>query len=127
MKIAFVSDLHANLQAWRAVLSDIKSMRLDAIICLGDAVGYGPNPADVVASLAANASHCLLGNHDAALCDKIPTSSFTDEAAKVIEWTRGRVGKNVYRYLSGLPLTLAAGDFRCAHGNSAGLRFTICS
>ncbi len=116
MKIAFVSDLHANLQAWRAVLLDIKSMRLDAIICLGDAVGYGPNPADVVASLAANASHCLLGNHDAALCGKIPTSSFTDEAARVIEWTREHVGKSVCRYLSSLPLTLSAGDFRCAHG-----------
>jgi predicted phosphodiesterase len=119
MKIALVSDLHANLQAWRAVLLDIRSMRLDAIICLGDAVGYGPSPADVVASLAAHANHCLLGNHDAALCGKIQTSSFTPEAAQVIAWTRGRVGKNVYRYLASLPLTVAAGEFRCAHGEFA--------
>lgn len=119
MKIALVSDLHANLQAWRAVLLDIRSMRLDAIVCLGDTVGYGPNPADVLASLADNARHCLLGNHDAALCNKLETSAFTPEAAKIIEWTRARVGKSAYRYLSSLPLTLAAGEFRCAHGEFA--------
>ena len=116
MKIALVSDLHANLQAWRAVLMDIRSMSLDAIICLGDVVGYGPNPAELVASLADHANHCVLGNHDAALCGKIETSSFTQEAAQVIAWTRGKVGKNTYRYLASLPLTVAAGEFRCAHG-----------
>ncbi len=119
MKIAIVSDLHANLQAWKAVLRDIRGVKADMIICLGDVVGYGPNPAEVVESVWANANHCLLGNHDAALCGKIGVSTFSETAARSLEWTRTRVGAKALHYLSLLPLTVAAGGFRCAHGEFA--------
>lgn len=116
MRVAIVSDLHSNLQAWKAVLLDIRAMRTDLIFCLGDVVGYGPDPAEVVASVYEHANHCLLGNHDAALCGKIGLSTFTQTAADLIQWTRQRVGQSAIRFLSSLPLTVAAGGFRCAHG-----------
>lgn len=116
MKIALVSDIHANLQAWKAVLLDIRSVRADMLICLGDVVGYGPNPAEVVASVSANANCCLLGNHDAALCGKIGDNTFSETAARSLAWTKARLGNKAAHYLSLLPLTIAAGGFRCAHG-----------
>ena len=61
MRYAIVSDLHANLQAWNAVLLDIRSSRIDQIICLGDVVGYGPRPAEVLKSAYANIDHFVLG------------------------------------------------------------------
>jgi predicted phosphodiesterase len=117
MRYAIVSDIHANLQAWNAVLLDARSLKTDRIICLGDVVGYGPNPAEVLASLYANVNHFLLGNHDAAVCDKIDLSLFTDRARQSIEWTRGRLGRNAYRFLARLPLSIYAENFRCAHGD----------
>ena len=51
MRIAVVSDIHANLQAWNAVWLDIRSMAVDRVVSLGDAIGYGPNPAEVLEAL----------------------------------------------------------------------------
>jgi predicted phosphodiesterase len=116
MKIAIVSDIHANLQAWRAVLLDIRSLKADLIICLGDVVGYGPEPAEVVASVWANVNYCLLGNHDAAVCGKIEAGDFSETAARSLAWTKTRVGPKAINFLSLLPLTISAGGFRCSHG-----------
>lgn len=67
MKIAVISDIHANLEALEAVLSDIESQQPDRIICLGDLVGYGPDPDDVVRRVRESGITCVLGNHEAAL------------------------------------------------------------
>ncbi len=115
MKYAIVSDIHANLQAWKAVLLDIRSMDADEIICLGDSVGYGPNPAEVLESLHESVDHFVLGNHEAALCGKIDEDSFNDEARAIISWTRQRVSEPARRFISEHPLMLAGPRFRCAH------------
>lgn len=116
MRIAFLSDIHANAQALGAALIDVHAIRVDMIICLGDVVGYGPNPAETLESVCANAAHCILGNHDAALCGKLSLDSFTQEARESILWTKKRVGRAAFRFLERLPLTVAAPGFRCAHG-----------
>lgn len=116
MRIALLSDIHANAQALDAVLIDIHAISVDMIICLGDVVGYGPNPAETLESVCANATHCILGNHDAALCGKLSLDSFTSEARELIIWTKKQVGKAAFRFLERLPLTVAAPGFRCAHG-----------
>ncbi len=67
MKIAVISDIHANLEALEAVLSDIESQQPDRIICLGDLVGYGPDPDEVVRRVRESGITCVLGNHEAAL------------------------------------------------------------
>jgi len=115
MRYAVVSDLHGNLQAWRAVLRDIAASRVDRILCLGDVVGYGPNPAEVLESVYAEAHRIVLGNHDAALCGRMDTSRFNEEARQILEWTRARVSRDAVKLASTWPLQLQGRGFRCAH------------
>ena len=117
MRYAVVSDLHANLQAWNAVLLDIRSSHVDRIICLGDMVGYGPNPAEVLKSAYANIDHFLLGNHDAVVCGKMDPSLFNDTAQELINWTKSQLGGNAVKFLKTLPLSIDGRTFRCAHGD----------
>lgn len=119
MRIAVISDIHANLQAWNAVLLDIRSLKADMIICLGDVVGYGPNPAETLAAAYRQVNHFVLGNHDAALAGKLDPDLFNPAARAMLEWTRTRVGDNARRFFDRVPLILAAGLFRCAHGDLA--------
>jgi predicted phosphodiesterase len=119
MRYAIVSDIHANLQAWNAVLLDIRSSKVDKILCLGDLVGYGPQPAETLQSLYENVDHFILGNHDAAACGKLDASYFNDGAREIIEWTRLQLNPEAMRFLEQLPLTLHAHTFRCAHGDFA--------
>lgn len=67
MKIAVISDIHANLEALEAVLADIEAQQPDRIICLGDLIGYGPDPDAVVRRVRDRGITCVLGNHEAAL------------------------------------------------------------
>jgi len=117
MRLAVVSDLHANLQAWNAVLLDIRSLQVDQIVCLGDIVGYGPNPAEVLQSVHANVNHLVLGNHDAVVAGKLSDDLFNDQARELIRWTRTRLNDPAVSFLAGLPLSLDTGVFRCAHGD----------
>ena len=63
MRFALISDIHANLEAMEAVLRDIDQHRVDKIHCLGDVVGYGPNPRECLDAVM-QLSTCILGNHD---------------------------------------------------------------
>jgi len=117
MRIAVVSDIHANLQAWNAVLLDIRSLEVDKIVCLGDIVGYGPNPAEVLQSVHSTVDYFVLGNHDAVICGKMDSSLFNPGARELIDWTRTRLGANAMRFLKTLPLALEGGFFRCSHGD----------
>ena len=82
---AIISDIHGNLEALQAVLADIKTKNVDEIYCLGDVVGYGPNPCECI-DLVMDLDVCLLGNHDqAALFDP---DGFNAGAERAIFWTR---------------------------------------
>lgn len=115
MRYAIVSDIHANQQAWNAVLLDIRSQGIDRIVCLGDIVGYGPNPAEVLESIYTNVDHVVLGNHDAVICDKMDVDMFNDDARDIILWTREQLTRDAIDYLASLPLSLAGRFFRCTH------------
>ena len=117
MQVALTSDIHANLQAWNAVLLDIRSLGLDNVFCLGDIVGYGPNPAEVLSSVHSNVEHLVLGNHDAVVCGKLKADLFNDSAAELIRWTATRLNNKAVNFLASLPLTIDCGDFRCSHGD----------
>ncbi len=116
MRYAIVSDLHANLQAWNAVFLDLRSNAADCVICLGDLVGYGPQPAEVLQAVHQHVDHLVLGNHDAVVCGKLDEELFNDTARDLIRWTRTQLGANAVRFLGTLPLTLAGEGFRCTHG-----------
>src|SRR5438876_4974536 len=82
---AIISDIHSNLEALQAVLNDIKGQGIEEIYCLGDVVGYGPNPRECV-DLVMNCKVVLLGNHDqGAMFDP---EGFNPSAERAIFWTR---------------------------------------
>ncbi|HAS82304.1 MAG TPA: hypothetical protein DCS43_06430 [Verrucomicrobia bacterium] len=117
MRYAFVSDIHANLQAWNAVLTAIAIQRVDRILCLGDIVGYGPNPSEVLSSLYRHVDGFCMGNHDAVVCGKLDPQRFNDHARQMIEWTRSRLSGKAATFLGNQPLTLSGPGFRCTHGD----------
>jgi predicted phosphodiesterase len=86
---ALVSDIHGNLEAFEAVLADIACQKIDEIVCLGDVVGYGPNPCECLDLVMKKAKFTIMGNHDqAALFDP---DGFNPVALKAIYWTRDRL------------------------------------
>ncbi len=119
MRFAIVSDIHANQQAWATTLADIRAQQIERIICLGDIVGYGPNPAEVLSSIHANVTDCALGNHDAVLGGLLDPECFNDDAQAMIEWTRERLDAKAGKWLRTLPLLLRGPGFSCTHANSA--------
>jgi predicted phosphodiesterase len=86
LKRAIISDIHGNLEALQAVLADIRAQGVDDVFCLGDIIGYGPNPCECLDLIIENCRACLLGNHDqGALFDP---EGFNTGAERAIFWTR---------------------------------------
>lgn len=119
MRYAIVSDIHANLAAWQTVLNDIADLKADKIICLGDVVGYGPQPVEVLESVYRVVNVTLMGNHDAAVCGRLSTEAFSPRAAAAVSRHRELLAPAALEWLSQLPLTHAEPGFRCAHSDFA--------
>lgn len=98
------------------VYSDIQANNVDRIISLGDVVGYGPNPREIIKELNTKVDAYVLGNHDAVVCGKIDDSLFNDDARLVLDWTRKQLSDEDRQFLGTFPLTLVGDGFRCAHG-----------
>ena len=116
MRFALLSDLHANRQALTAVLSDIQATGADELICLGDVVGYGPAPAEVLALAHARIHHFILGNHDAVIAGQLQSDLFNDDARTIIEWTAKQLDRKAAAFLAAQPLAVQGKSFRCVHG-----------
>ncbi len=119
MRYAIISDLHANRPAVKAVFADIASSDIDKIICLGDIVGYGPNPAEVLETAYAKVHYFIIGNHDAVIAGKLSSNSFNEKARKMIEWTYKALDSKAVKFLERLPLEATSKGFRCAHAEFA--------
>jgi len=87
MRVAVISDVHANYHALERVLKEIDAARVDAVWCLGDTVGYGPRPNECCEVVKDRAVHCLVGNHDLVVLGELAVSDFNDEAAEAAIWT----------------------------------------
>ncbi|NLP01783.1 MAG: metallophosphoesterase family protein [Fibrobacter sp.] len=103
MRFAFISDIHANLEALEAVLKDIDGQSIDEVICLGDIVGYGANPNECVEIVNKRCPVTLLGNHDAAAVDLLSTQHFNIHAKIAIEWTSRNLKKESRQFLRSQP------------------------
>jgi predicted phosphodiesterase len=90
--IAIISDVHSNLAALEAVLADIRARHVERILCLGDLVGYGPDPVACV-DLARKFDVVLLGNHDEAIFHSDKTEEFNARAELAVEWTRSELSR----------------------------------
>ncbi|HRR33859.1 MAG TPA: metallophosphoesterase family protein [Kiritimatiellia bacterium] len=115
MRIAIVSDLHANLTAWKTVLADLADLKAEQIICLGDVVGYGPHPVEVLESVYSVVNVTLMGNHDAAVCGRLSTENFSPRAATAVARHRELLTATALEWLARLPLTYEGDGFRCVH------------
>ena len=116
MRILVISDIHANLTALETVLDDAGAV--DAVWCLGDIVGYGPDPNECVARIRGLSNLvCLLGNHDAAALNRIPIETFNSDARRSIEWMQERLTKESILFLAQLPETVVTGQATLAHGS----------
>ncbi len=115
MRIAVVTDIHSNLPALDAVLEACAPY--EALWVLGDIVGYGPYPDEVVARLRREHAVAVRGNHDAAVLGELDTHVFNDEARLAVEWTAERLGTSARHWLDGLPETMERDSFTLAHGS----------
>lgn len=120
---AIISDIHGNLEALEAVLRDIEAEGITEIYCLGDIIGYGPNPCECIDRVM-QMSMCVLGNHDqAALFDP---EGFSSGAERAIFWTRrqleaaGDTAQNQarWKFLCELPRQHHEGDYTFVHGSA---------
>jgi predicted phosphodiesterase len=117
VKLALISEVHANLQALRATLDDIAPQSVDRIVCLGDIVGYNTNPHECIALLRGVGALCIAGNHDRAVTGQITTETFGRTAARAVAWTRARLPSSDIEFLAGLPLKAdIAGELIAVHG-----------
>ncbi|HEY9087163.1 MAG TPA: metallophosphoesterase family protein [Anaerolineaceae bacterium] len=116
MRILVLSDIHSNLTALQAVVAAAGTV--DAVWCLGDLVGYGPDPNEVIelAQTLPNFS-CLLGNHDAATLGLIALEAFNREAQISIRWQREQLTTPNRAFLESLPEKLVLGAVTLAHGS----------
>lgn len=115
MRIAVLSDIHANLPALDAVLADAGPV--DAVWQLGDIVGYGPEPDAVVQRLREVGAIGVRGNHDAAACGGSEIEWFNPEARRAMEWTRGAISPATVEWLAGLPDRRTEGACDLVHGS----------
>lgn len=115
MRIAVLSDIHANLPALEAVRADLPDV--DQVWVLGDIVGYGPQPNEVIAALQEMGARSVLGNHDGAAIGGVDAAYFNPDARSAIEWTATVVDDNSRAYLGTLPEVRRDGDLTAVHGS----------
>ncbi|MCA1832450.1 MAG: metallophosphoesterase [Actinomycetota bacterium] len=114
MKTAVLSDVHANLEALDAVLDEADC---DAVIVLGDIIGYNADPQAVIDRLTGMQARCIAGNHDLALTGRFNVDWFNDVAADAIRWTAGQVDDSAFETLGRLEPVERTGSQVLVHGS----------
>jgi predicted phosphodiesterase len=102
VRVAIVSDIHGNRQAFEAVLDAIEASDCEELWCLGDLVGYGADPDACVELARRHAAICLAGNHDMGVRGDLPLEQFSRGAALAARWTQERITEETRDYLDGL-------------------------
>jgi diadenosine tetraphosphatase ApaH/serine/threonine PP2A family protein phosphatase len=115
MKVALLSDIHSNLEAFQAVQASIAAYQAEEIIFLGDIIGYGADPNECIALLRNLAGCSIAGNHDFAAVEKTDIENFNPLAREAIVWTQKKLDRENARFLSSLPLHAARHGFYCVH------------
>lgn len=115
MKLAFFSDVHANLEALNAVLEDFLRQKVERTFFLGDAVGYGADPNSCVKAICEATKIRLMGNHDYAALGQIETAQFNQYARLSIEWTKEVLTAESIQLLSGFSVQEEMENFHLVH------------
>ena len=118
MKYLILADIHSNLEAFEAVLFDAEGHGgFDRVWCLGDVVGYGPNPSECIGLLRSYDHICVCGNHDLAAIGKIDIADFNEDAALANEWTSVQLSDEDREYLASLQESHLEDNFTLVHGS----------
>jgi diadenosine tetraphosphatase ApaH/serine/threonine PP2A family protein phosphatase len=115
MRLAVLSDIHSNLSALEAVRDDLPDV--DQVWVLGDIVGYGPQPNEVVRRLQEMGARSVMGNHDGAAIGTVDVGWFNPDAARAIEWTAEIADDNTRAYLATLPAVRRDSELTAVHGS----------
>ena len=119
MRYAVLSDIHSNLEALTAVMDAAGAEAVDRYLCLGDIIGYGPDPGSCLARLASSEAVIVAGNHDLACIGKLDPNWFHPPAKAAVLWTRDQLSFTDLDALRRLPLTTTIDAFTLVH---SGLR-----
>ena len=117
MRIAILGDIHSNLEALTAVVAAVRDEGVDAWVQVGDVVGYGPDPAACLDLVQQLGCVVCMGNHDAAVVDKLSTDYFNNYARAAIQWTRAQLRPQDVGWLENLPLIVMQHDYTVVHGS----------
>ncbi len=118
MRTLILGDIHSNLIALQAVLADAEERGgFDRVWCLGDTVGYGPDPRPCIELLRRYSLLAVAGNHDQAATGQLGVEEFNGPAAEAALWTARQLTEEDRDFLSGLPLTTTCEDFTLVHGS----------
>jgi predicted phosphodiesterase len=115
MRLAVLSDIHANLAALDAVCDELGLV--DEVWVLGDIVGYGPQPNEVIRRLQELGARAVTGNHDGAAIGTVDASWFNPDAQAAIQWTATVLDENARAYLAALPEVRRDGELTAVHGS----------
>ncbi|MCP4024337.1 MAG: metallophosphoesterase [Desulfobacteraceae bacterium] len=116
MRLAVISDIHSNMEALTAVLEDISKNKIDKTISLGDNIGYGPEPEEVILELEKRSILSVLGNHELAFLDDQYLKTFNPYARKALEINRRLISPHGQAFIESLPPYLVKYDARFVHG-----------
>ena len=115
MKFAVMADVHANLEAFQAVLKDAREQQCTHYAFLGDLVGYCADPKACLDIVRTMNAPCVKGNHDEYCATDLPLDGFAPNAAKVVQWTRNQLTKDDRQWLHNLPYVRVVEDFTIVH------------
>lgn len=117
MRYAIISDIHSNIEALTAFFKAAEKLKVDKTVCLGDMVGYNPNPNECVDLVRENEVACVMGNHDSRASGVEEPTDFNPQAALAIYWTRNALTDENKEFLKNLPRKLMVDDrFLAVHG-----------
>ncbi len=116
MRYGIISDVHSNLEALNAVLAELDLLGAQSLLCLGDIVGYGPNPNECCEVLRERGCLAISGNHDEAAVSNLGTESFNTIAREALRWTQAELNEENRAFLKCLPSERKFEKFSIVHG-----------
>ena len=121
MRIGIFSDVHANIEALRAVFAAYESERIDKFVCIGDTVGYGASPNECCDMIRDKVAFTILGNHDAAVAGRMDYSYYYDAARNALDLHARLLTPENHAWLKGLPYEQRDGEIYFCHGSPVNL------
>jgi len=123
-RIALLSDIHGNLEALIATLRSVAASSPDLVICLGDVVGYGPDPVQCVEIIQQACNAVVVGNHDEAVLFDEDPPGFNEAATASIQFCRSRLSEEHMRTITSWPLRDDMAELALTHGSFGRRRYT---